>query len=732
MSHHRLGFLSLLALLLVPGCSDSGSDGDTIINSLFRGSLNITANGGGSSGASGSTAGNGGSLSVTSGRNLFVGVNPPPLSPALPSVPATGTPVVSWTDTQTLSSGNAVINGNVTAATTGFDATLNVTTGDLIINGTLTSADNGAFETGIVINVPAGTVWIRGTIRTGRVDGVNNGDEAGLLTIFAQRIIFTGTIDGRGEDGAAGIGGDGAFVTFDTEASGLDATSQFLSGGSIDLSGGDATGASPLAGDGGIFFTYSTVAANGAVHIHGTRFTCNGGSATGSALVDGGRGGSLDLQANAGVFFNATFSGAGGSAFASSGNSTGGPGGGFFANDTAFADSGPTSVFGSINISGGQATGASGVAPDGGNAGSVLIQSGTDVNLGAGTLSQRGGDTSGSGGEGGNASFSAGQLTGSAGDIYFDTVLNVSDGSGGETVAGGTAGFIDFDTIQGDIQLSGTLIANGGHGSNDSAIAIGPSAGGTVAAGTGPGGGSITIRATIRANGGSDSDGSDDNDGAAGGLIQFFCANPTGSVTLDPGSLLQADGGDADGVTPAPFGGDGGQVQLITAGGISADGTVGGNISMRGTMAARGGAGLNLVGSFGGFGGEILVDSDSSLSVAGGADGRGGDITLHAGATIDASGGPGGSGGDGLNDGITLSVTAPVAVTFDADGLDLDDPGENGVVRNLGLILSRGIGAGAFGGDVLFDGLDAALIVGPAPGTLDLFGAGDLGDFLSQ
>src|SRR5688572_20693106 len=192
MFHARLASIALIVTSCI-GCSDSSDDGDTII-SLFRGSLTLTASGGTGSAGDGGIGGTGGNLDVTALGSIYVGVNAPPLAPAVPTPPTVGESVSSWTDVQTINSGNAILSGTVTASTTGFEATLNVTTGDLVILGTLRSADNGAFETGLTLNVPAGTVWIRGTIRSGRVDGVNDGDEAGLVTINAQRIIFTGTI----------------------------------------------------------------------------------------------------------------------------------------------------------------------------------------------------------------------------------------------------------------------------------------------------------------------------------------------------------------------------------------------------------------------------------------------------------------------------------------------------------------------------------------------------------
>jgi hypothetical protein len=372
----------------------------------------------------------------------------------------------------------------------------------------------------------------------------------------------------------------------------------------------------------------------------------------------------------------------------------------------------------------------------GGTGGFVTVFNGSDANLGSGPWSMRGANSSGSGGEGGTADFFVD--LGVAGDIYLDGTIDVSDGSGAEFVQGGNAGTVQCITSIGDIQISGSLILNGGNGSSSAFIFSGPSTGGNVFVlagdGTVDGGGSITLRGTIQANGGSDSDSSDDNDGAAAGVVQLICSNPAGSIYLDPGSSIQLDGGNAGGTTGAPFGGDGGVISLLTSGGSASDGTVGGNISMRGLLLARGGFGLSIAGSFGGLGGSVTADSDSASVGVGGADGRGGDITLNPGATIDVSGGPGDLGGDALNDLATSSVTAPTAVIFDADGLDSDDPSENGVVRNLGTILGRGAAFGGNGGDVLFDGLTAGLAVGPAAGFLDLLGSGTgvLGDFLSQ
>ena len=735
MSLNRVGILVLLSASMLGGCGDKSSGGDTFITSLFRGTLDFTANGGSAGGNLGLTiGGNGGDLTVLSGGNILVGVNPPPLAPALPAAPVTGTVIAGWTNIQTINSGNAIVNGAIIADTTGTNATLNVATGDLVINGSITSADNGGTETNLVINVPAGTVWLSGTIRTGNVDGILNGDNGGFVQITALRIIFTGTIDTRGENDAAGAAGAGGSVIFDTEGTGTGQTSQLLVGGSMDLSGGSATGPGATGGDGGDFLSYLASVSNGSVHVQGTLFTTSGGSASGTGAVTGGAGGTVDLQANAGVLFSGTILGIGGAASSSNGDATGGDGGGFFENDLALTDSGPIAVYGSISVSGGAASGGPSALNLGGNGGFITMDTGSTANLGLGTSSMRGANSSGSGGEGGDANFSID--VGNAGDIYFDGTIDVSDGSGADTVLGTEAGSVTFLTSLGDIQVSGTLLLNGGNGAGGSAI-DGPTAGGSVLAIAGNGivtdGGSITLRGTIQANGGSGIDSSVDNNGGDGGLVQILCDNPAGSIYLDPGSSIQLDGGNADGSSAVPSGGAGGTILFATSGGSASDGTVGGNISLRGQVLARGGFGLSFLGSFGGFGGRVTAESDSASVSVGGADGRGGDITLGSGATIDVSGGTGDVGGDGLND-LAVGVTVPVAVTLDADGLDSDDPSENGVVQNLGTILGRGGPFDGNGGDVLFDGLDAGLAVGPAPGFLDLLGsgAGFLGDFLSQ
>ena len=116
--------------------------------------------------------------------------------------------------------------------------------------------------------------------------------------------------------------------------------------------------------------------------------------------------------------------------------------------------------------------------------------------------------------------------------------------------------------------------------------------GGLVSVRTGTGNGSITLRGSVVANGGSAADDADDTNGAAGGRVELRCANLAGGILMHPDAVLQLDGGNSGGPTNAPRGGAGGIVHLRTTGGNAATGTWGGAIDLRGSIVARGGTPL--------------------------------------------------------------------------------------------------------------------------------------------
>lgn len=724
MKATRFVLIAAMSASMLVSCSDS-DDGDTIIV-LAAGGFTFTGHGGSATGGNVATVdgGNGGFVSANALGPVFVGVNAAPQAPDLPAAPTAGTVVGNWTGVQTVANGNAIVSGAVTASPTAGAASLVCSEGDIVISGTLTAGDNGATETNLTLSAPGGTVWITGSIRTGRVDATANGDSAGTLTVSALRIIFTGTIHGQGEDNPAGDGGQGADVILDTE--GGNATSILLVGGSMDTTGGNASGAGVTGGSGGDLLTYASLSSDGEVQIHGTNITLSGGSGNGTGVVTGGNAGFPDLQGDTGITFNATAVANGGSATSTDGNAFGGNGSTLYFNDLA-TGAGTLRVFGSYSSSGGNASSGNPAATVVGGGGGTLILDATTmsgwIDMGNGATSLRGGNSTGNGGHGGGANYTSQAL----GDLTFDGSIDTSDGTGNLDVNGTGAGNISFSTDLGDIYISGAFTLNGGNGS-DAVITNGPTPGGTLAATAGNGGatdgGSITFAGSIVANGGSDNGAADGNHGGNGGNVVFDADNRTGSIYLDPGSLIQVNGGNANG-TGAPDGGNGGTVTLRTTGGIAAS-SEGGNISLRGSILALGGSGLaGIAGSVGGRGGIVTANSDDLLAGVGAGDGRGGDITLNAGATIDVTAGAGGDGGN---------VGPVTLVSFDADGNNTNSAAENGIVQNLGSIVARGSATNGDGGDVTFDGLTVGVVVGPVAGTQDraASGSGTAGVFTSQ
>ena len=720
MSLTRAWAAAALATVLLAGCNDDDGDNPTgppILHPPSAGTLHIIANGGSGTGGTEGNGGGGGSLVAICRGNILTGLNPASQAPPLPATPVFGVPVSSWVNTLVVPSGTAIIDNPITATTSGTTATLTVAKGDLVINSSLTCLA----QSSLVINVPAGTLFLHGSIKTGRTDGVDNGEQGGNVFVFALRIVFTGTVDTRGEDHPSGRGGFGGSVNFCTDgdrtAEGTGQTSQVYVGGSFEMAGGNGSGPDALGGSGGNFQTSRNLfdefgghfsgAADGAVYFSGTRFNLDGGSAAGTGLVRGGSSGFIYWMGDSGLIFNGEVSGIGGNATSSNGEARGGSGTGIFVNEFTIGDSGPIGLFGSLNISGGSAVSGPSSKSVGGHSGFLYRINGTDLNFGVGTITMRGGDSVARGGEGGEVSLTV--PPGVVGDIHLETAIDVSSGQGTKLQTVGIAGAVNLNAEAGDIYIAGSMHLNGGSGSGSS-MAEGPSRGGLVHARSGTGNGSITFRGSIVANGGSAANDADDTNGAPGGRVDFHCDNPVGSITLDPGSSIQLDGGNAGGPSGSPKGGAGGLVLLRTLGGTASISAGGGHIHMRGQIVARGGLG-------GGMGGIVNAISDNDL------DGRGGDITLYAGATIDLSGGEGSVGGEGFNDGFP-GATFPHAVLFDADGANSNNPMENGVVRNLGLIVSHGAPSNGDGGDVRFDGLDDGLNVGPAPGTLDLQGAG--------
>jgi hypothetical protein len=280
-------------------------------------------------------------------------------------------------------------------------------------------------------------------------------------------------------------------------------------------------------------------------------------------------------------------------------------------------------------------------------------------------------------------------------------------GGNGETVAG-VGGAIAFDTNGGaDVSVQGKFDTRGGSSVNGSAA--GGDGGSVSVTNSGPFG-DLTWSADLDTRGGT---GEGSNSGGDAGNLTL---SASGRISVS--GIWTCDGGPANG---SGAGGAGAVLSITT---VSHDVTLSGTISAKGGSSATGA---------GGPGGRVVVHSDSD------ADGAGGAITLASGASIDVSGGDGTTGGNARNDGVASSATgATAAVVFDADD-DLStstDSATGGIVRNLGSITARGGVSGGQGGDVYFDGRDAtgAAVSSPAAGTQDRSGngAGAAGDFVGD
>ena len=128
--------------------------------------------------------------------------------------------------------------------------------------------------------------------------------------------------------------------------------------------------------------------------------------------------------------------------------------------------------------------------------------------------------------------------------------------------------------------------------------------------------------------------------------------------------------------------------------------TLDASISMAGKLYLRGGAAPD-DGGTGGLGGAVDIFCDKQ------ANGYGGNLTIEPAGFIDASGGPGTIGGSGRNDGGWGIALFPeeqeqLSVLLNSDGIH-GSP-KDGVLLNLGTIITKGGAGDGWGGDVMFHG----------------------------
>ncbi len=849
MTAFRFAAFALVGLCFA-GCHDDPEVIEVLVPAANSQALAITASGGDASATPGpdGDGGAGGTIAIQAYGDLRLGdATSAPAQPSTPSIPSGVAPSTLaasvLSSTPGTEAGTLVISGSVTTAAA--DVTVGTLNGDIVVSGTIRAAQNGAGHYNLTLNAPSGTVFVTGSIFMSGVDGIEDGENAGSLTITAARIVITGTIDAHGESTVLAVtpGGNGGPVTLTATgellvlggtiismggtgtASGggvggnvdLDAGTLLALYGSVNGSGGAVNAATPTGGSAGNL----TIDAGGAVEVFAT-VTLTGGTATGTTGALGGDGGdvsgdstvvyrvygTLNLQGGAATtsVSGTPTGGTGGSLILGTSNflasaelgrgtwSTSGGSGGLSGGDgdsiSCYSEDGDV-VLGSVlralggagNGTGNAAGGSGGIieihtdngdlsTTDGnytahsltvlsvaslattggaargtanaGDGGLISLRSGADLTVegslnsagGAaatgnggsadqvtltvasaglapatgdirvsGSLTATGGGTTG--GDGGSGSGVTLDATASSGLIVLSGAVDTSGADGaGLLGAGGASGNIDVSADFGDVTVSGNLTANAG----DSSVT--PGAAGAVTLTAGPNGGSVLLNSAIAANGGSSTAlAATSVPGISGGAVTLEAQHGSGAVTISSSGSITSTGGAATGSAVTDLGGAGGLVQLR-----SADQ----DILINGPVTAMGGP--NLSTGPGGFGGRLVVDSDTDT------DGAGGDITLASGVTVNVSAGASTAGGSAIRDltgGVTVGL---VAVVFDADSGA--DSAAGGRVVNNGSILANGTGLLGLGGDVFFDGRDAAGAALPAAGSQSRSGTAGAGDFV--
>src|SRR5579862_4942544 len=222
------------------------------------------------------TGGAGGAMSVFTQGPISIGTgNPAPVPPVTPTPPTTGTSLSSIAADVSLA-GTILIPGSVTTDAAAAVRNISSTNGDIVVSGLLQAGrPTGASPVTMVnlsLSAPNGTVYVTGTISTADVDGLSDGDNAGTISISANRIVLTGTLNANGDANSAGTGGVGGAVTLTIGGAG---DHIFFTGGSISTLGGSGTTAGGAGGN-------VSLSATAKLHAYGS-ITSSGGSSNGSS-----------------------------------------------------------------------------------------------------------------------------------------------------------------------------------------------------------------------------------------------------------------------------------------------------------------------------------------------------------------------------------------------------------------------------------------------------------------
>jgi hypothetical protein len=345
----------------------------------------------------------------------------------------------------------------------------------------------------------------------------------------------------------------------------------------------------------------------------------------------------------------------------------------------------------------------------GGRAGDLSVSADGDVML-LGTVRGRGGAASATSG-GAQGGAAATLAIDAGGNVQIAGIVDLRGGvAQGGALAGGAGGNIAIGKVRQPASVTFALDAtvDGGDGH------AGAGTGGNLTLVVG---GDFTLAGAVNSRGGSIVDGGSGNGGLAGNFTMDV-NTIVGNQIFRPGSSITLDGGGSGGAGTA---GGGGHLYARS---------FDGNVTMSGSLSARGGAARD-PGGTGGLGGHVNIFSDANYN------GVGGNLTITPEGVIDVSGGAGSVGGSARNDGTPLVAVFPenqemIAVLLNSDGIH--GTPMNGVTDNQGIIIARGGDSGGAGGDIAFHGEGTGGLHDPLSGRLEMngHGTGPDGQFASE
>jgi hypothetical protein len=463
--------------------------------------------------------------------------------------------------------------------------------------------------------------------------------------------------------------------------------------------------------------------AGGALHLSAPRIVV-----TGKLLTSGGQhesaagpAGAITIEAGETIVLAGTVEAFGGNA-SDAAAVTGGAGGAL-----TLSAGGDVSIGGTVLVRGGAATTTSASNAQGGAAATITIDAGGAVDIG-GLVDARGGlaTASGSGGSvlgGAAGNVRVGEMKAPSSIVVRVPVLAMGGAGNG---SGGPGGTVTPEPGTGGVNVAGARAIDVSGGDSQAV----PGMGGNVSGGPRDqaGGGGLHISGEILANGGSITKGGSGN-GADGGRVDIELIPTAGVVMLEQSANITADGGKSAG---GGLAGGGGHVWLFT---------MDGDLTVAGTIFARGGDGSDGNGT-GGGGGMIYLFSDNNHNAV---DVGLGNLLIDTTGKLDASGGAGATGGSARNDGIASQV-APFPEEQEKIAIFLNCDGQHGETRNWmqnnGVLIARGGVHNGNGGDIVYHGIgpgqrdmpaDDSGNHHPPPGNQDMAGdgtglPGDFGD----